>query len=709
MSIGLDEKGKNIGRLDKIKDFVKRRWRDYYESQEGEKTGEEGIISYILGVPYTPHDEWHSLKIEEKLSTLLPDKDKEAIDDAFSDDEKFLLLAAVWLHDIGMIPDLLHDNIMDASELRKKHAKRASDYILEHCDDFGLLRQECEDLATICALHRRAERIPDDLNDKLRLIIAYLRLADALQIPDRASVVEIKEHLEFGMDPVSKYHWLKSFFVRSIGPSEEKKEGFKIIVEFKKPLEWDGNAEQDMSPLLEILITELKDELDAVKDILMEGQIKYNLPAYIDIGYKFGSVSLTDNEKADLFDLLAIIALFNPVMSPNSGKVIDIVLSQIEKFADIGDTDTSLKKLCEYWLHTLRPLLNDRPCHVYIKKVYERYESWLTADLIRNMDKDEKKKLRSDIQEVIKKLIDRRSELKMVLPQKILLEKRILFDEKDSILVYGYSGSVIMVLDALSKNTKNNIKVYVCACTSKIKHRYNNRLIYSDGINYLSEMERIGIKNVHYIPDLGASHLFSPRFSVDVQFEDDLNKGTISTGLNNSFVNNAFSLVNPSLERGDNKWVIIDEIEGGKTKIYTVRREGGKLNVYSPDKITKVLFGANGIDENTGEVAHGLGHLGIADMANEYGIPIYVITESMKIGRLGMNPSSMREEPWYPTDVQFDVIDENIAYNPREERVPREKITAIVTEKGSAYRTENLGDVSSNIEVYPKGLIDTEK
>lgn len=64
----------------------------------------------------------------------------------------------------------------------------------------------------------------------------------------------------------------------------------------------------------------------------------------------------------------------------------------------------------------------------------------------------------------------------------------------------------------------------------------------------------------------------------------------------------------------------------------------------------------------------------------------------------------------YPTDtdVQFDVIDETIAYSPREERVPREKITAIVTEKGSAYKTENLGNVSSYIGVYPNSLIDTE-
>ncbi len=696
MTIELDKNGNNIGRLDKIKDFVKRRWRDYYESQEENEVGKRGIVSYFLGVPFTPHDEWHSLKIEEVLSTLLPDKD--AVDNAFSDDEKFLLLAAVWLHDIGMIPDLLPDSINDARTLRRRHAKRSADYILKHCSDFGLLRQECEDLATICALHTRTERIPNDLkNDKLRLIIAYLRLADALQIPERAPVDEIKKYIEFGMDPISKYHWFKSFFVGDV-----EKDKFKFIVKFKKPLESDEDAEKDMQPLVEILLTELKDELDAVKDILMEGKIKYNLPAYFDISHKFGSVRLTDGEKTELYDLLAIIKLFNPVMSPNSGEVIDIVLKQIEDYADIDDTDTALVKLCDYWIHTLKPLLNDRPCHVYIRKIFERYNDWLTPpdieEYIRMLNPSEKERLQSDIQEVTKELIDRRSDLKRLLP--LSAEKRIRFDENDSILVYGYSSSVIMVLDALSKSIKNNMKVYVCSCTSKIKHRYNNRLIYSDGIKYLSEMKRIGIKNVYYIPDLAASYLFSPQFSVDVIFENDLNNDIISDDLRNKFEINGFSLGNPTLTIDNNKWVINDEME----KIYIIRREGERLNVYSPDKITKVLFGANGIDENTGEVAHGLGHLGISDMAKIYRVPVYVIAESMKIGRLGKNPGSMREGPWYPTDVQVEAIDETIAYNPREERVPREKITAIITEKGSADLQESLKDISTNIGVHPGGI-----
>jgi hypothetical protein len=179
---------------------------------------------------------------------------------------------------------------------------------------------------------------------------------------------------------------------------------------------------------------------------------------------------------------------------------------------------------------------------------------------------------------------------------------------KDRVLIYGYSSSVIMTLNALPVDVKNEITVYVCECSTKTKHRYNNKLIYCDGLKYFNELKRIGIKNVKYIVDLCASNLFSIGEPTDA---------------------------------------------GRKFK-----------------RITKVLFGANGIDKTTREVAHGLGHLAIADMAASHHIPVFVITESMRIGGLVENPGHMREGPWYPTDIWFDVIDVSNSYNPREERVP---------------------------------------
>jgi len=161
-------------------------------------------------------------------------------------------------------------------------------------------------------------------------------------------------------------------------------------------------------------------------------------------------------------------------------------------------------------------------------------------------------------------------------------------------------------------------------------------LIYCDGLKYFRELKKVGIRNVKYIVDLCASNLFS-----------------------------------------------IGEPTGAGRKF---------------KRITKVLFGANGIDESTEEVAHGLGHLAIADMAASHHIPVFVITESMRIGDLVESSGHMREGPWYPTDIWFDVIDVSNSYNPREERVPcKELIRNIITEKG-VYPDKSLEEISSNID-----------
>jgi translation initiation factor 2B subunit (eIF-2B alpha/beta/delta family) len=104
------------------------------------------------------------------------------------------------------------------------------------------------------------------------------------------------------------------------------------------------------------------------------------------------------------------------------------------------------------------------------------------------------------------------------------------------------------------------------------------------------------------------------------------------------------------------------------------------------------LFGTNGINLK-GEVSHGLGHLAIADMSKEHGIPVYVIAESLKIGKdnaeFKRNPKNRRRETWYPTDVLFDDINESNNHNPREDIVPPNKITGIITERGSAIREKD--------------------
>ena len=716
--------GKKAEILNNIKDFVERMWWT--------PAGAHAVRDWAI--KYPPHDHTHSQKIENILDKLLPDE--QVVDKTFSNDEKFLLLAAVWLHDIGMNPELFGQNdpffnmsMKGDMKLRKEHNERSAKWItLNGLQQFELTEQECERLSTIVLLHRRAEKIPEDLDIKTRLIIAYLRLADALHIPGRAPLGDLRTHLAYGMDPTSKFHWFKSFYVLDSEPSENE---FLITVKFKKPISWNGNPEEDMSPLVDVLIAELKDELDSVKSILLEGKLRFGLPAYIDMDSTFERTYMENKRITELYELLAIIELFNPIMTPNSGAVVDIVLNQIKRYADITDPNGSIRMLEDYQNNTLKPLLEERPCHVYIRKVREKLMDML-EELDRNISNPRyipeqwMTNTIDAIQKIIKRLIDKRKALENELPPKVFgvtdtlylfswdnvpgndneklqnflkddididwaenaeitndgitisitkgknSAKIIMNDEKkkatietrdgrthlthlrvikqdgklniyknfltseDRVLVYGYSSSVIMTLNALPVDVKNEITVYVCECSTKTKHRYNNRLIYCDGLKYFRELKKVGIRNVKYIVDLCASNLFSIGEPTDA---------------------------------------------GRKFK-----------------RITKVLFGANGIDKTTREVAHGLGHLAIADMAASHHIPVFVITESMRIGDLVENPGHMREGPWYPTDIWFDVIDVSNSYNPREERVPcKDLITNIITEKG-VYPDKSLEEISSNID-----------
>jgi len=729
MSINVSDR--NAKRLENIKQTVIEMWHEYDDT----KKKIVGPKPRGWAIKYPPHDETHSEKIGNILDKLLPDE--KVVDKAFSDDERFLLLAAVWLHDVGMNPELFGEDDPYCKndgmkkevdmELRKKHNERSAKWIRSNCAKLRLNEQECERLSTIALLHRRAEKIPDDLDIKIRLIIAYFRLADALHIPDRAPLGKLKTHLAYGMDPTSKFHWFKSFYVLDSEPSEKE---FKITVGFKKPISWNGNPEEDMTPLVDVLIAELKDEMDSVKSILLEGKLRFGLPAYIDMDSTFERTYMEDEHISDLYSLLAIIDLFNPIITPNSGAVVDIVLNQIKRYADITDPNGSIRRLEEYQKNTLQPLLTERPCHVYIRKVCDKLEEWLNnlkneLAVVHPPETPEHLKAIKiyKIQKKIKELQDERKALEKVLPPKVfgVTDTLYLFnwdsvpgddnkklqnflkddldidwaenaeitkdgmtisitkgansakiimdvDEKkaileiredkkylrvieqngkrniyknfltseDRVLVYGYSSSVIMTLNALPVDVKKEITVYVCECSTKTKHRYNNKLIYCDGLKYFLELKKVGIRNVKYIVDLCASNLFSIGEPTDA---------------------------------------------GRKFK-----------------RITKVLFGANGIDKTTGEVAHGLGHLAIADMAASHHIPVFVITESKRIGDLVENPGHMREGPWYPTDIWFDVIDESNSYNPREERVPcKDLITNIITEKG-VYPDKSLEAISSNID-----------
>lgn len=108
------------------------------------------------------------------------------------------------------------------------------------------------------------------------------------------------------MDPVSKFHWYKSFYVPKDGIKPFPNE-LKLIIKFILPERWSkNNGREKMSPLTRAIVTDIKDELDAVKDILVESKVKHDLPAYIYVEHDFELRSLLPKKVDELESLLAI-------------------------------------------------------------------------------------------------------------------------------------------------------------------------------------------------------------------------------------------------------------------------------------------------------------------------------------------------------------------------------------------------------------------
>lgn len=238
----LDRLEPHIDKLNNICEYVYAKWRN------------KSLI------PYTPHDHTHSILVERKLYELFP---PDILNNKLSSEEIFLLLAAVWLHDIGMIPpddNLIGEALFERNKkIRDRHEELSGEYIFEHKRDFGLMENETDALIKICENHRfKKYRELRELESttvegeevNVQKLTACLRLADAFSLTDRTAVKlnDFKIYMAFALDEIAKIHWLKSVYVSNIIPDEKL---FKISIILKKPVytKYLGNWTEKMKSL----------------------------------------------------------------------------------------------------------------------------------------------------------------------------------------------------------------------------------------------------------------------------------------------------------------------------------------------------------------------------------------------------------------------------------------------------------------------------
>jgi translation initiation factor 2B subunit (eIF-2B alpha/beta/delta family) len=115
-----------------------------------------------------------------------------------------------------------------------------------------------------------------------------------------------------------------------------------------------------------------------------------------------------------------------------------------------------------------------------------------------------------------------------------------------------------------------------------------------------------------------------------------------------------------------------------------------------------VLFGANGIDYESGDCGHTSGHLSVAIMAKHSGIPVKIIADSFKIGRIDWKTEAEREGAWLVTQNKFvEELSNNRVklINLREDRIPKGLLWEIHTDNSCIIFKKGVGDECDPEEV----------
>ena len=192
------------------------------------------------------------------------------------------------------------------------------------------------------------------------------------------------------------------------------------------------------------------------------------------------------------------------------------------------------------------------------------------------------------------------------------------------IFLIGFSETITRLLEKIAQTQperKHKMSIYVLECATKRRLSHSNLIEYNDGIHYATEIGKLDFYHISIIPDLG--------FATQLQSQRQ-------------------------------------------------EREDRALR-----KTHLVLFGANGIDEDTGDCGHTSGYLSVAIVAKEFEIPVKVLADSFKFGHVDWHSGERRKSEWLTTQRKYVEQLESVhvdRINLREDKFPARLVEQIFTE-----------------------------
>ncbi len=173
---------------------------------------------------FTLHGPSHSMAVETLVGDLLPVDTQPELKDLVTPGLAFCLLAAAWLHDIGMITQITPEEREQAASaeleisawVRLHHHTRSASYVRDNHTNLGLEVEEASRIAGLVAAHRRTvcprQRVR---NPGVNLAAAVIRIADELDLGRHRTPNALLENIWSEMDQTSRWHWITNWCVKS--------------------------------------------------------------------------------------------------------------------------------------------------------------------------------------------------------------------------------------------------------------------------------------------------------------------------------------------------------------------------------------------------------------------------------------------------------------------------------------------------------------
>jgi hypothetical protein len=418
-------------------------------------------------LPYfTPHGDSHSKAVESYLEQIIWGAGPLGPNDFVpTPEEAMYLLAAAWLHDIGMLygirdgedPRHLQDPAL-VMRLRQEHEMRTVGYIHEvwklECD---WSPQEKTRLSNICAFHRRhrpigtfelgtAPGIHDERPVRLVCLAALVRLADACdedqsRTPGRLMAL----YTSLGMSQDAAVHWKKAMLIEKIAFNHAERK-INVVAPCPPRFGFDIGC-FDLSEIVDLVCHDIETELQSVQQVLLPYPNIYFGGVESKVYHPASKELSTDKQYLDMWPYL----LNTPICSTEAAAaLVQLLLLAVKE----GEQCRSFGKTWQegVFLPIMKKAQESRPLDFMIRNLCKRAASILT-------ELPENASSASSLTDCLESFLNQIRQNYYSIAE--CAEKADIVGPQDVLILHGYSTNVAQFLARIGTRFKCSNCLYV--------------------------------------------------------------------------------------------------------------------------------------------------------------------------------------------------------------------------------------------------------